>query len=202
MSLLRQYLCFDLVTGRLQADHLLKNYLCEHGATESDFAWFQNNTVSFDIFGINFYPWSHGELKKMRNGSIHYRTVPTSGDTIEHVIRAAYKRYQMPIMITETSSNADIQGRMSWMDETIRVVRAFRAAGIPVLGYTWFPLFTMIDWAYRKGNRPLKSYLIHLGMYDSSFNSKGELCRHRTSLVNHFQEQMKQPMPPLVNALH
>ena len=195
----RQYLCFDLVTGRLQADRLLKKYLCEHGASESDLAWFQENAVSFDIFGANFYPWSHGELKKQRDGTIKYRMVPTTGDTIGLVIRETYERYHMPIMVTETSANADIQGRMLWMDETIETVRALRANGIPVLGYTWFPLITMIDWAYRKGKHPLKNYLIHLGLYDSAFDSNGVLKRHKTSLVEHFQDHTNRPMPPLGN---
>jgi beta-glucosidase len=37
---------------------------------------------------------------------------------------------------------------------------------VPVIGYTWFPLFTMIDWAYRSGKRPLEAYRIDLGLYE------------------------------------
>ena len=193
----RQYLCFDLVTGRVHNDYLLRNYLCKHGATETDFAWFEKNVVSFDIFGANFYPWSHGEIKKHRDGSIKHGTVPASGDKIQKVLLETNHRYHMPIMVTETSANADIDGRMRWMDETIQSVRELRANGIPVIGYTWFPLFTMIDWAYRKGKRPIKDYLIHLGLYDSAFDSKGVLKRHKTPLVNHYRNRRNHPMPPI-----
>ena len=192
----RQYLCFDLVTGRVHGDHPLINYLCEHGTTEWDFAWFRKNAVSFDIFGANFYPWSYGELKKQEDGSIQHTVVPATGDAVEIVIRETYQRYQMPIMITETSANADIQGRMRWMDQTLQAVRALRAAGIPVVGYTWFPLFSMVDWRYRTGDRPLMDYLIHLGLYDSAFDSKCKLRRQKTSLVEHYQEHMRRPMSP------
>jgi hypothetical protein len=34
-----------------------------------------------------------------------------------------------------------------------------------VLGYTWFPLFTMIDWKYRFGRGPLDEYRLDLGLY-------------------------------------
>ena len=77
------------------------------------------------------------------------------------------------------------------------IQRAVREQGLPIVGYTWFPLFTMVDWAYRTGRRPLKEYLMHLGLYDSAFNSKGNLRRHKTPLVERYQKHMAQPMPPI-----
>jgi beta-glucosidase/6-phospho-beta-glucosidase/beta-galactosidase len=191
----RQYLCFDLVTGRLQGEHPLLTYLCEHGVTESELSWFSQNAVSFDILGANFYPWSYGELVKQEDGSIRHVIAPSDGRSIAIVIQEAYERYQMPIMVTETSANTDIPGRAKWMDETLDAVRTLRTNGIPVIGYTWFPLFTMVDWAYRTGDRPVNDYLIHLGLYDSAFDSNGILVRNKTSLVQHFHEHMTRSMP-------
>src|SRR5215216_3897764 len=42
----RQYLGFDLVTGRVLGDHPLLNFLLEHSAAESGLTWFQENAVS------------------------------------------------------------------------------------------------------------------------------------------------------------
>lgn len=193
----RQFLCFDLTTGRVDDDHPLAGYLRGHGATDADFDWFRQNAVTFDIFGANFYPWSYGELKQKPDGSTRYITGRTSGDKIALVIREAYHRYRIPVMVTETSANADIAGRAKWMDETLDTVRALRTEGIPVMGYTWFPLFTMVDWAYRTGRRPLKDYLIHLGLYDSAFDAKGFLRRRKTPLVKRYQAHMARPMPPV-----
>lgn len=195
----RQYLCFDLTTGRVDKKHPLFTFLCQHGAQDSDFDWFRKNAVTFDFFGTNFYPWSYGELSRARSGSVKYVTGKTTGDKIVLVLRETYERYYMPIIVTETSANADITGRAQWMDETLDAVRALRSTGIPVVGYTWFPLFTMVDWSYRKGKRPLKDYLIHLGLYDSAFDSKGVLRRRKTSLVRRYQQHMAQPMPPVSN---
>ena len=193
----RQFLCFDLATGRLDDDPILVKYVLGHGATEADLHWFRKNCVTFDILGANYYPWSYGELRKGRNGSVRYVPGNPSGDKIALVLREAYERYHMPVMITETSARADVRGRAQWMDETIETVRALRTEGIPIVGYTWFPLFTMIDWAYRTGRHPLEDYLIHLGLYDSTFDSKGILRRHKTPLVKRYQEHIAQPMPPI-----
>ncbi|HKY54644.1 MAG TPA: hypothetical protein VJM08_10075, partial [Anaerolineales bacterium] len=86
-----------------------------------------------------------------------------------------------------------------WMDETLDSIRALRIDGIPVVGYTWFPLFTMVDWAYRRGKHPLKDYLIHLGLYDCIFDSKGILRRHKTALVKRYQAHIANPMLPISN---
>jgi len=195
----RQYLCFDLTTGRVSDNYVLANYLCSHGMTDADMGWFRTNAVTFDFFGANFYPWSYSELKKESNGALKYVTGDTSGDKIAVVIREAYQRYQMPIMVTETSANKTINQRALWMHETLDTVRSLRTQGIPVIGYTWFPLFTMIDWAYRTGRRPLKDYLIHLGLYDSAFDAQGNLRRRKTPLVKRYQRHMAQLMPPVSN---
>jgi beta-glucosidase len=195
----RQYLCFDLTHGRVNDDYVLGDYLCSHGMTNTDLEWFRGHDVTFDFFGVNFYPWSYGELRQGSNGSIRYVTDNASGDQIAIVIRKSYERYHMPIMVTETSANSDIAGRAKWMDETLDTIRILRGEGIPIAGYTWFPLFTMIDWAYRKGKRPLKDYLMNLGLYDSAFDAKNNLVRHKTPLVKLYQQHMAKPMPSIGN---
>ena len=69
--------------------------------------------------------------------------------------------------------------------------------GTPTIGYTWFPLFKMVDWAYRKGRLTLDKYLVHRGLYDSAFDMEGVLRRQATPLVKHYQEHMARPMVPI-----
>ena len=68
-------------------------------------------------------------------------------------------------MVTETSAKGDEAVRARWLDASVAAIRELRSRGIPVLGYTWFPLFTMIDWKYRFGRRPLEDYRLDLGLY-------------------------------------
>jgi beta-glucosidase/6-phospho-beta-glucosidase/beta-galactosidase len=151
--------------------------------------------VSFDIFGANFYPWSYGEMHQSPNGTIRPLPKVADGTAIKQILKDAYLHSGLPVMVTETSANAPVAERKRWMEETISAVKSLRTEGIPVLGYTWFPLFTMIDWAYRRGRKPLKDYLLHLGMYDSSFNEEGVLERRPTKLVTCFQNLQHEEMP-------
>jgi beta-glucosidase len=192
----RQFLCFDLATGRVDDQHSLVNYLRTHGTTDADLDWFHQNAVTFDIFGANFYPWSYGPLTIRSDGTTRTLTKGTSGRKIAVVLREAWERYRMPIMVTETSSRGDVTRRARWMDETIDTIAALRKEGIPVIGYTWFPLFTMVNWTYRKGRHALNKYLIHLGLYDSAFDAQGVLLRQATPLVEHYQQHIARPMPP------
>ena len=193
----RQYLCFDLATGRLDDHHPLTEYVCRHGAREEDLLWFRANAVTFDIFGANYYPWSYGELRRWTDGTAGTVVRRAKGTRIEIILRDAWERYHMPIMITETSSNGSVAARAKWMDETLATVGSLRMKGIPIIGYTWFPLFTMVDWDYRKGRLPLDRYLVHLGLYDSAFDAEGVLRRLETPLVQHYREQMTYPLPPI-----
>jgi beta-glucosidase len=45
------------------------------------------------------------------------------------------------------------------------VIKGMRGEGVPVIGYTWFPLFTMIDWRYRFSDAPLEEFYLELGLY-------------------------------------
>ena len=195
----RQFLCFDLATGRIREDPVLMDYLHDHGVTDADLHWFEQSPVTFDIFGANYYPWSYAELKMHSSGKLYTRVRRASGHKIEIILRSAWERYHMPIMITETSSNGDIKARARWMDDTVHTVCSLREEGIPIIGYTWFPLFTMVDWAYRKGRLTLDKYLVHLGLYDSAFDTEGVLRRQETPLVKHYQEHMARPMVPVAS---
>ena len=183
----RQYLSFDLCTGRVGEDYPLLPFLLDHGFSAADLEWFSRQAVTFDIFGANFYPWSYGELIPDRAGRLRARSLRTPGSAIAEVIRDAHSRYGLPVMVTETSANEPVDGRARWMDETLAAVRELRSEGLPVVGYTWFPMITMIDWAYRKGHRPLNDYLLHLGLFDSSYDADGVLRRGPTPLAEQYR---------------
>ena len=91
------------------------------------------------------------------------------------------------MLVTETSARRDVPGRAQWMDETLASVQRCRADGLPIIGYTWFPVFTMIDWAYRLDERPIEEHLLHLGLWESAFDADGVLQRHSTPLVDRYR---------------
>jgi hypothetical protein len=104
------------------------------------------------------------------------------------VLRRCHAHVGRPLLVTETSAREDIAGRAAWMDETIAALRAARDEGLPVIGYTWFPLFSMVEWDYRTSNRPLADHLLHLGLWDARFDGRGVLVREATPLVEKYRE--------------
>ena len=70
-----------------------------------------------------------------------------------------------PIIVTETSARGSEEVRARWLEASVAAIRELRSRGVPVVGYTWFPLFTMVDWRYRFGRGPVEEYRLELGLY-------------------------------------
>jgi len=180
-------LCWDLVRGAVGQAHPLHSWLVGHGAGADELAALRAGATEQDIFGVNFYPWSAVELAPGADGRIEAHAVPRDGHLLADVLRRCYLHSEKPLFVTETSAKEDISGRAAWMDETIEAVRAARAGGVPVVGYTWFPLISMIEWDYRTSSRPIADHLLHLGLWDSRFDERGILQRHTTPLVETYR---------------
>src|ERR1700752_5536588 len=95
-------------------------------------------------------------------------------------------------MITETSAFGKGEVRARWLAASVAAIKGLRHQGIPVLGYTWFPLFTMIDWKYRFGQGPLEDYRIQLGLYTLG-NGGSDTRWHATPLVEQFRGYVAPP---------
>jgi beta-glucosidase/6-phospho-beta-glucosidase/beta-galactosidase len=195
----RQWVCFDLSTGRVDETYPLLPWLRAHGLRDRDLEWFRDQAVQYDVFGVNFYPWSYNQVSPGAGGGPERRPYHANGGSIAIAIQNAYQRYHMPLMVTETSTAQGLQAREQWMDESIAAVFDLRRQGIPVIGYTWFPVFTMINWDYRAGHEPLDAYLLHLGLYDSAFDERGILQRHPTPLVDRYRRHTQRPVPPIAD---
>lgn len=50
-------------------------------------------------------------------------------------------------------------------DASVEAVRRLRADEFPIIGYTWFPLFSLFRWSYRSGRGPLGAYLTDVGLW-------------------------------------
>ncbi len=189
----RGFLCFDLISGRLAHDHLLFSWLVRNGAAPDTLVELQENKISLDVLGMNFYPqWSTRQIYLDKKGRIAFRETEPAGDGFSELIRHYYERYQIPVMITETSAVGPEDVRKRWLDDSVKQVRGLRAEGVPVIGYTWFPLFTMIDWRYRFGQDPLENYYLELGLYRINREKTGNRWIE-TPLVDEFKGMVCDP---------
>lgn len=189
----RGYLCFDLISGRLSHDHLLFSWLLRNSVRPDDILYLQENRISLDVIGMNFYPqWSTKQIYLDKQGRIAFRETEFEGEGFSELIRHYYERYQTPIMITETSAVGSEEIRLKWLRSSVASIKGLRAEGVPVIGYTWFPMFTMIDWRYRFATEPLEQFYLELGLY--RLNQEKRIPRWLdTPLVSEFQEYVKNP---------
>lgn len=157
---------FDLITGRATPEHPLFDWLLAGGARPRRLERIARRAISIDVMGLNFYPqWSTQEVYLNERGKVASRAVEQEGAGFAVMLEDFYSRYGAPIMITETSARDSEAARSSWLKTSLAMIKELRAKGVPVLGYTWFPMFTMINWDYRRGRGPLEDYLLDLGMY-------------------------------------
>ena len=162
----RGFLAYDLLTGRVTPDHPLYTWLLRNGAGPDELAGIRRDAIPLDVLGLNFYPqWSTQQVSVDRKGRLAWRPVEQEGSGFVELIADYWQRYEVPILVTETSAKGALATRSRWLEASVAAVRTLRSEGVPVLGYTWFPLFTMIDWKYRWGKQPLQEYHLDLGLY-------------------------------------
>lgn len=169
----RGYLCYDLISGRLTHDHLIFPWLVRNGASPDDLDEIRRNKISLDVLGMNFYPqWSTKQLYIDKRGRVAFSETEHDGIGFAELITDYYQRYQVPIMITETSAVGSDEARSKWLESSVGMIKNLRLTGVPVIGYTWFPFFTMIDWRYRFATEPLEDFYLELGLYKLNRDAK------------------------------
>jgi beta-glucosidase len=84
--------------------------------------------------------------------------------------------------ISEVATSGSIARRLRWLGRSVDSTRRLRAAGIPLAGYTWWPMFALVAWAWRQGNRDIADHLLQMGLWDLD----PELNRIRTPLVDEY----------------
>lgn len=179
------FLALDLVSGRVTREHRLWDWLIGNGGQENDLDWFQENAVDLPLIGLNLYPmFTQKRLQRESNGRFRIRQPYASGDLVTRLGRVYYERYRTPLFISETASMGSVARRHRWMEDSIAAVRDLRSEGIPMVGYTWWPMFDMVAWAYRQGNREPAEYIARMGLWELERDS---LARVPTSLVASYQ---------------
>jgi beta-glucosidase/6-phospho-beta-glucosidase/beta-galactosidase len=187
------FLVEDLVTGRVGDDHPLTGVLRTGGMADAELAWFADHAVRPDVMGVNYYPRISTEVFEEgvhhRGGFADPRPTQDAGVAgLVEVLTAAERRYGAPVMLTETSVTAPVADRVAWLRESVGAVRALRAVGHQVVGYTWWPLFDMYEWTYRHGTGPRADHLLTMGLYDLVEDGAGGLDRRATPVADTYRE--------------
>ena len=177
----RAFLAYDLLFGLAGPDHPLAGWLDRHGLEDRD-----ELVCPPDVVGLNYYP--HLTTIDAATGARPY----VGADGLVEVVRAYAARYDRPLMLTETSVDGPVERRLAWLDESLRACDALRGEGIPLAGYVWFPLFTLVDWDYREGTGPPSAWFRHMGLADLD----AALERHDTPVLEAFSARSRRGRRP------
>lgn len=190
----RGYLCYDLISGRLTHDHLLFSWLVRNGASPDALDELALNPIDIDVIGLNFYPqWSTKLMYIDSRGRLAFSETEPEGDGFKELITHYHERYKVPVMITETSAVGSDEVRQRWLKSSLSMIKDLRNEGVPVIGYTWFPLFTMIDWRYRFSEEPVENFHLELGLYRLNRAEEGKRWIE-TPLVEQMKGYIKDPV--------
>jgi hypothetical protein len=180
------FLALDLISGRVNESHSLWNWVLKNGFKAADLEWFLANAIELEIIGINLYPLFSQKLLK-RAPHLRIKMPYAGGEIVERLAQMYYERYHTAIFVSETASLGSVKRRSQWLRDSIESTRRARERGIPLVGYTWWPLFALVTWAYRQGTHPPAYYIKQMGLWD--LEARGEdLVRVTTSLVDEFKQ--------------
>ena len=176
------FLPLDLYLGRVDGAHPARARLEASGIPEAALDRLVADPQPPDILGVNFYPHMSRARLVTSRGAVRRRRLYGTGADLVAALSEFHRHTGLPVMVTETSDNASVDQRAAWMDDSISAVASARQSGLPVVGYTWFPVFSLIDWRWRRGPYEASAYWCHMGLWDID----DRMCRNRTPLVDRY----------------
>jgi beta-glucosidase/6-phospho-beta-glucosidase/beta-galactosidase len=192
------FAALDLVQGRVGEP--VARWLRDRGIPDADIDWFRSNHVLPDIIGYNMYPmYSEKHVVRGRRGGIEIRIRRCGVRTFAELTRMYASRYGLPVFCTETASDGPPERRSDWIARSTAAVSLLRAEGVPVVGYTYWPLFSLVGWAYQRSAIPLDRYLLHMGLWDlkPDLQVPENLNRTPTPAADFYRAVVMSPVQPM-----
>ncbi|MEX0712941.1 MAG: sugar nucleotide-binding protein, partial [Pirellulales bacterium] len=158
----RRWLTYDLLCGRVDRHHPLGHFLLWLGVLELELLWFCHNPCPPDVIGINHYLTSERFLDERvdryapacqgGNGrhtyadieAVRVRAEGLAGPEI--LLREAWKRYRLPLAVTEAHLGCTREEQLRWLWEVWQGAAAARRAGADVRAVTVWSLLGAFDW--------------------------------------------------------
>jgi beta-glucosidase len=152
-----RFAALDLTLGRMPSASV-RDLLVQGGMTMTDFAFLHERRAHEQRWiGVDYYVTS----EQLVEGDGSKRAAPARVG-LATLAAEYYDRYRLPLFLSETSRVAS-RG-VDWLDEQWGECSALVASGVPLTGFTWFPLGDVIDW--RHALRVKRGDVDSIGLYD------------------------------------
>lgn len=95
-----------------------------------------------DVLGLDYYAHNQWHWHATERGT----TCPPEPPPFAALIVEYWERYGLPCMVGETNIRGFPSDRATWLKYTLEQCELARAAGVPLVGYCWFPFVDSCDW--------------------------------------------------------
>jgi beta-glucosidase len=135
----RRFLLTDLLTGRPvdRRRPFVADLLRVGGGELLDVA-----PGHVDVLGVDYYAHNQWHWTAAAVGT----TVPPAPPPFSELLREYWERYRLPLVVGETNIRGGPSDRATWLKYTLEQCELAARAGIPVVGYCWFPFVDSCDW--------------------------------------------------------
>ena len=156
----RRWLTYDFLCGKVDSEHPLWQYFLFNGIEKETLEFFIQNPCIPDIMGFNYYITSERFLDpKVENypdtnyggNGLHIyadiaavRVIKPNG--LNKLLKEAWKRYELPIALTEVHMNCTREEQMRWFKEAWDICTNLLNAGVDIRGVTAWSLLGAYDW--------------------------------------------------------
>ena len=160
----RRWLSFDLLCGRVDANHSFHSAFRNAGVPEACLHELTRDPCPPDIVGINHYLTSDRYLDEDvsdyptdaigGNGRDRYADVAAVRTLVSAAerglgprLREVWDRYRLPLAITEVHAGCTRDEQLRWLAEAWTAAKAARANGADVRAVTVWALLGAVDWS-------------------------------------------------------
>jgi beta-glucosidase/6-phospho-beta-glucosidase/beta-galactosidase len=152
-----RFTALDLTLGYAPSPRMTE-LLVQSGMTTADLAFLRGKRAHGQRWiGIDYYATSEQLVRADGRKQQSPDRVGLAG-----VVREYHARYGLPLFVSETSRTAS--QAIDWLSEQWEESMRLAALGLPVHGFTWFPLGDAIDW--RHALRVKRGDVDQIGLYD------------------------------------
>jgi beta-glucosidase len=165
----------DLLLGRVDPSHELYKWLIGSGATALELDRLRINVPEIDILGVNYYPDLSPRTLAHFEGVVSQIATNLGADGLATIVTRFAERYQLPMIITETSIEGEDAVRTQWLEESVARVHELRHSGIDLRGYTWWPIMDFVDWSYASAGRNVEEFAVDEAIVTARSSSSATL---------------------------
>ena len=172
----RRFLPLDLIYGHEVSERML-GYLKQHKREEEYRRFLSREVPRRSVLGVDYYEWNERLIDQDGRPQ-------ALGELFGWYVIAnqSWERYQRTMMHTETH-RLDASDAPRWLWRQWHNVQLLRAAGVPLVGFTWYSLTDQIDWDI--GLTEAKGKVDPVGLFDLNRDARAVGLSYRHLIDMH-----------------